>query len=60
MATLNEMTPKTRTMMVISVILIFVGLMIAFGGDIGGLVVLGVPVILYWGYRFVNEGTNIK
>ena len=61
MASLNEMTPKTRVMIILSIVSVVVMWIVSKTvSDSYFIIFIVAPVILYWGYRFVNEGTNIK
>lgn len=58
MPNFNEMTPKTRAMIALSVVLILLGIPLLAADGAG--VFLLLPVAIYWGYRFTVDGTNIK
>lgn len=55
----NDMTPRTRAMIVVTVIVTFIAVA-ALGVSNGDSIVLLAPLALYWGYRFVKSGTNIQ
>ena len=55
------MTPKTRVMIILSIVSVVVMWIVSKTvSDSYFIIFIVAPVILYWGYRFVNEGTNIK
>lgn len=60
MANFNEITPFTRGMMVVSVVLFLIGLVLMVETKGGSILIFWLPIIAYWGYRFVKDGTNIK
>ncbi len=60
MANFNEMTSFTRGMMVVSVVLFLIGLVLMVETKGGSILIFWLPIIAYWGYRFVKDGTNIK
>ena len=60
MANFNEMTPFTRGMMAVSAVLFVVGVLSILSGYTKDAIVFWIPALVYWGYRFVKDGTNIK
>ena len=60
MANFNEMTPFTRGMMAVSAVLFLTGLALIAESNGGSIVLFWIPIVAYWGYRFVKDGTNIK
>ncbi len=62
MINFNEMSKMTRFAIVFSLAWFFLWLFLGFveKDPFVGLIIAGAPLVLYWGYRFVNEGTNIK
>ena len=49
------MNKKDRVAIVISALYFLFPLVVLFGGEPGGMIILMSPLIAYWGYRFVKN-----